>query len=440
MERLDPELRHVISVASRISTDLLHEGKLGGMTRDLASFLEDLNDLLVALEKKIEEQRLLHQVTTQANAGVVLDDILSHIYDSFRPLIPYDRIGLALLEENDTRLRARWCRSQTARIQLHGNYTARVKETSLGALIASGEPRILNDLVDYLAKHPQSESTRLIVAEGMRASLTCPLVVMGKTIGFLFFSSINSYSYQSVHVDTFVKISDHLSMIVEKGRLYENMQRANQRLEAEIKQRIRSESLLLTAQEELQAAYRELEKQASIDGLTGVSNRRTFNESLTREWSRSLRNHRPISLILIDVDEFKSYNDTYGHMAGDECLRTVASVLRQSVRRPSDLVARYGGEEFAVLLPETDLAGAGLLAEAMRRGVSREQITHQGSHVSDVLTISLGIASMIPAHGGDPASLIVSADRSLYNAKAAGRNCVMPCVVPSEQETAPAAV
>ncbi len=168
-----------------------------------------------------------------------------------------------------------------------------------------------------------------------------------------------------------------------------------------------------------------LEEFSNVDGLTQVSNRRRFDAYLEQEWRRLIREQLPISLILCDVDFFKAYNDTYGHQAGDECLRQVAEALEASVKRPADLVARYGGEEFAVILPNTDGRGAMQVAEEIRDRVRQRQIPHRQSTISAYVTLSFGIASVIPQLNIASAILVATADRSLYRAKAEGRDLIL---------------
>lgn len=163
---------------------------------------------------------------------------------------------------------------------------------------------------------------------------------------------------------------------------------------------------------------------SNMDGLTEVANRRNFDETLARAWRRAEREGGAVALVMIDIDQFKSYNDQYGHLAGDECLRRVAEVLRRTVKRPFDLVARYGGEEFAVLLPDTHGTGAEMVAEQMRAAVEALDIPHCRSSVCGVVTISCGVAVAAPATNSEPANLIAMADRRLYEAKHAGRNRV----------------
>jgi diguanylate cyclase (GGDEF)-like protein len=165
-----------------------------------------------------------------------------------------------------------------------------------------------------------------------------------------------------------------------------------------------------------------LENLSSLDGLTGIPNRRRFDEVARREWKQALRDRTPISLILIDIDAFKAFNDHYGHLGGDDCLKQVAAALSDAIRRPSDFLARYGGEEFVSLLPRTDEAGAVLVAEGMRRAVIDLGIPHARSTAGSRLTISLGVATCVPNLDRNLSGFINEADRALYRAKDAGRD------------------
>lgn len=167
-----------------------------------------------------------------------------------------------------------------------------------------------------------------------------------------------------------------------------------------------------------------LTKLATQDGLTGIPNRRSFDAALKREWGRLARTGQPLSVILLDVDHFKQFNDTYGHGEGDVCLKRVAKTIEAVAKRPADLAARYGGEEFVVLLPETDLEGLKITAEAIRAAVAGLRIPHAKSSAADHVTISLGGAQSAPSDGGDPHMLVEAADKQLYAAKKDGRNRV----------------
>ena len=169
----------------------------------------------------------------------------------------------------------------------------------------------------------------------------------------------------------------------------------------------------------LEQQNQELTALARVDALTQIANRRVFDEFLRTAWMS--RNQAPLTLILCDIDHFKLYNDTYGHQAGDDCLRLVAQALQKAVKRQPDLVARYGGEEFAVVLPNTALTGAKHVAQVIQTSVQELKIEHRLSTVSPYLTVSLGIATVTSTTGGSPQELIIAADRGLYQAKSEGR-------------------
>lgn len=178
-------------------------------------------------------------------------------------------------------------------------------------------------------------------------------------------------------------------------------------------------------EQKLLALHKELEALSFKDGLTGVANRRMFDSILDVEWTRARRNSQPLSLILIDIDYFKQYNDRYGHIQGDECLRRVGQALNSSATRARDLMARFGGEEFALVLPETDAAAARKVAERCRSLIFKEQIAHEASPVSQILTVSLGVGTIIPGHADEPLAFVEAVDKQLYQAKQGGRNRVM---------------
>ena len=161
---------------------------------------------------------------------------------------------------------------------------------------------------------------------------------------------------------------------------------------------------------------------ATKDGLTNIYNRRTFDETIVKEWQRCYREKQPLSLILCDLDYFKHYNDFYGHPAGDDCLKKVAQTLDNSITRLSDLLARFGGEEFAILLPNTDKNGAITIAKRIQIAIRLETIPHEKSVVSDIVSISIGIATMIPVLENSSHTLIEMADQALYQAKNQGRD------------------
>lgn len=180
---------------------------------------------------------------------------------------------------------------------------------------------------------------------------------------------------------------------------------------------------------QLKKSQSELQAQADTDQLTQLANRRAFDSGFKREWQRSVRENKLIALLVIDIDEFKLYNDTYGHLAGDQTLKKISLIIRKTARRSSDISARIGGEEFAVLLPDTDLEGARCVAEYLQQNISRSDINHP-IDVDKKLTVSIGISCCKPKQTQEgegpvfPAMLVKSADHAMYKAKDAGKNCI----------------
>jgi len=200
-----------------------------------------------------------------------------------------------------------------------------------------------------------------------------------------------------------------------------------------ISERKQMEQELIKNQVKLEESNKLLQKISTEDGLTLIPNRRFFDNFLHNEWKRATRNKYPISLVMIDIDFFKSYNDTYGHQLGDECLKKVAKAIKGALNRPTDIVSRYGGEEFVVVLPDTEERGALKISEEIRNKIEMLEIKHSGNKVSSYVTASLGVETMIPNEKlKDLKLLIERADKALYEAKNQGRNRIVVCKVTEE--------
>lgn len=205
-------------------------------------------------------------------------------------------------------------------------------------------------------------------------------------------------------------------------RLQLSLQEKNQLLEAQNDILVQEIKRRQQAEENLQAANEKLQKLVSLDSLTGIANRRHFDEYLQREWLRSAREKIPLSLIMCDIDYFKFYNDTYGHLAGDDCLKQVARTISSTVKRPADLVARYGGEELAVILPNTNFYGAMGVARNIQFNLKQLKIVHRSSPIGDYITLSMGVYTSVAIYQDSPYFLIEGADKALYEAKRQGRD------------------
>jgi len=217
----DPRITQYIEIAERLKRGDYDVDLPVSPIDDVGRLGQALQDLGNTLETSYRELQRLDEITSNINAGLLLDDILDNIYRDFRAIIPYNRIGFALIDNENrvTRVQSRWSKTDQPILKLLKGYSAPLAGSSLETIIETGQPRIINDLADYLEQKPESDSTRLIVAEGMRSSLTCPLIANGIPVGFIFFSSIQPNIYADVHIDIFKRIAGQLSVIVEKGRL-----------------------------------------------------------------------------------------------------------------------------------------------------------------------------------------------------------------------------
>jgi two-component system chemotaxis family response regulator WspR len=213
--------------------------------------------------------------------------------------------------------------------------------------------------------------------------------------------------------DYLVKLPDRLEML---ARIRYHSSAHISRL-----QRDQAFRFLRESQRQLAAANIELQRLAALDALTGIANRRRFDETMLLEWQRGQRERAPLSLLMCDIDFFKHFNDSYGHPAGDLCLKRAAAVLTEHLRRPADLVARYGGEEFAIILPDTDGAGAMTVARACVQTLQQLGIENREAEFG-VVTLSIGVATMVPAKPFTAEDLIAAADQAFYAAKRSGRN------------------
>lgn len=368
--------------------------------------LEEQMGLTQVLEHRVDERTgelsMIYGLIAYVNEAMTMEDVLDHIYTSLMRVVPYERIGLALVKGE--RLEAVWSRHGGESGEgISSGYSIALEGSRLEALLKSGKPRVISDLRRYLEDHPDSESTAMMIQSGFLSSLTCPLRSRGRGMGFLFFTSRRPDTYTQDHVRFLMLIADQLSLIIEKSALHDEQLR------------------LKTSLEE---ANIELESLARIDALTGLANRRELDAALDHEWRRAIRNRSPISFIMLDIDFFKAYNDSQGHLQGDECLRRIADCLRQGIRRANDFVARYGGEEFGIVLPECPKSSARAILESIRVDIEKLAIPHESSPIG-IVTVSGGCATAVPELGVRPEELVRIADRALYQAKAQGRNCVV---------------
>ncbi len=378
------------------SVPVLHPGD----DDPLAELGHELQRLADSLNQQEREIRHLFDVVEIVEQGVGVEDALNRIFDCFVGVIPYNRIGCAFLSEDRSQVAAYWARTELGPVQITAGYSQSLAGSSLQKVLETREPRIINDLEAYLAAKPDSDSTRRIVLEGGRASLTCPLVVDDRPIAFLFFTSRYRNAYREIHQATFQQIARQVSILIDKSRVYQQIIDRNHQLVAE---------------------GHKLRQVADRDALTDVLNRGAIMQAALREVERAGQMTRPIGFIMADIDHFKDVNDTLGHAAGDVALKEFTRRL-SGVLRQDDRLGRYGGEEFLIVVDRATPEQLGAMAERLRRVIADEPFALDGRMRS--ITASFGGAF---SPGGDMSveALIARADRALYEAKERGRNRVV---------------
>lgn len=345
-----------------------------------------------ALRLQTQQERSIGAIAQRIRQTLNLDEILNTMVEEVLQLLQCDRVLIFRLYPDGT--------GKVTTEAVKSGWPATLGETFPHECFPSecyenychGNPRAITDvardfvatcLVEYLQK------------VGVKSKLVVPILQHQMLWGLLIVHQCgNQRIWQKGEIDLLSSLATQAAIAIQQSQLYQQLELANQ----------------------------ELHRLVTVDGLTQVANRRRFDEYLLQEWRRLAREQAPLSLIMCDVDFFKLYNDTYGHQAGDECLIQVASAIEKSIKRPADLVARYGGEEFAVILPNTDAAGATCVAEEIRIAIKALEIPHCTSRVSDRVTISLGVATIVPFPAFSPEMLIDAADRALYQAKDRGRD------------------
>ena len=359
------------------------------------------------LKKSIEKERCLSQITQEMRGSLNIDEIINITLKGMQNFLQSERVVLYQLKMGKNH------QFIIQSIKNEGSFLPYIAWDKLyfqAHHLMEYNPEyisVINNITD--ANLPLNEK-ELFLQSGIKANLLIPIWSGTKD------DKLEDYELH--------KLS--LSKIWGVVCLHENRPRHWEEFEIEfVKQVVNQLGICLEQAllfQELQKANLELQRLASLDGLTQLANRRRFDEYFNQEWRRLIREQQPISLILCDIDCFKMFNDTYGHLLGDDCLKKVAGALRLAVGRPADLVARYGGEEFAVILPQTSLQGALYIAETIRSMIHDLEIIHVNSPVSPYVTLSMGIATIIPQNNISYNQLISAADNALYQSKREGRD------------------
>jgi diguanylate cyclase (GGDEF)-like protein len=347
------------------------------------------------VQHQSEAERIVAAVTQRIRQSLELDYILQTTADEVRQLFAVDRVVIYQFE-------ADWSGMVAVESVVTGCMSIlgfHVMDTCFQSTHADyyqqGNTRAIENIETANLSPCHVELLRSLQ---IRANLVVPILQQERLWGLLIAHQCSHIrQWQQSEVNLFSQLASQAAIAIQQSELYHQLQQANQ----------------------------ELQRLAASDGLTQVANRRCFDDKLNLEWQRLAREQAFLSLILCDVDCFKLYNDTHGHLAGDDALRNVATVISQTVKRPTDLVARYGGEEFAVILPNTDAEGAIAIARDIQTNINALLLPHPSSQVSQFITLSLGVSTIIPHSQSSPETLIAAADQGLYQAKAQGRNCVV---------------
>ncbi|HEY9737602.1 MAG TPA: diguanylate cyclase [Trichocoleus sp.] len=347
----------------------------------------------IALQKQANRERLMGEIAQRIRQSLDLDEILSTTVSEVRQFLHVDRVFLYRFEPD-------WS-GVVAFESVGGDWPPTLGQNLIDPCFAERcadrySQGYVHAMDDINAAGLSECYAQFLAALQVKANLVVP-ILQGKTLwGLLVAHQCGEpRHWEQFEITLLKQLSTQVAIAIQQASLYEKLTAANQ----------------------------ELQRLASLDGLTQVGNRRCFDDYLDREWRRALRDQTPLALILADIDFFKHYNDTYGHQAGDDCLCQVARALCRAAERPADLVARYGGEEFVVLLPNTCLASATHVADRLQAIISDLQLPHSSSPISAHITVSLGVTCIVPKLTDTPSDLITTADQALYLAKAAGRNC-----------------
>lgn len=405
-------VRHGGRTVAILDAESRHPGAFRGQLALLETVAEQVAGAIASARLFTEVRhraRLLEMVGEISRAALeagemepLLESVVHYLHRHF------PRITAAIHMVDPERGYTETARAGLPRVHVAGGTWWPLSEGVVGRSIRTGEPQLVMDVnadPDYIAVH-----------DAVVAELAVPIVFRGRTLGALGLESTGAEVFTAENVAAFRTFADQLAGAIHLAAMNRELERAN---------------------EQLREVNHRLERLSLTDALTEIANRRHFGGVLEQEWRRAQRAGLPLSLVMLDLDHFKAYNDAYGHPAGDRCLHTVAQTLRDSLRRAGDLAARYGGEEFVLLLPETDAHGVAQFAERLRTVVEELGIVHEHSPVAPCVTASLGVATVFPRDGVTPEMLVEEADRALYRAKHDGRNRVRQCIWVAPGHSAP---
>ena len=395
-----------------------HVKRTGIVMSMLAALVASLLSIIIAgmMTKRITTIAALtdHLATGDMNASIKVTskDEIGQLALAFNKMVVQLKASRTELRDSEEKYRSLVENSNVGVYRKTGNDNSFIEYANPALAKMFGFPSV-EELLQTSAIHfSNQESFKLLLEEiDQQGAVKDREIRLKKKDGTSVWCSVTSIKHFDEKRQVFL-IDSIVKDITERKIAEEALRQVHAELEIKVNERT----------QELRVLNEKLYRLSLEDGLTGIANRRCFDEFLQREWQRARREQLPLALIMIDVDLFKHYNDTYGHVSGDECLKRVAGVIKEVTKRATDLAARYGGEEFAIVLPNTDQANAVKLGNEILVGVRELGIRNATAVSSQIVTISLGIAVIIPSDITTPDSLIIAADQALYQAKNAGRN------------------
>ncbi len=357
--------------------------------------------LYAETKQRVGYLEILGEISRTALEGEDLDDLIERIARFVHERFGFALVAIVVADESGRFWKHRALVTEQP-LCIDKDHRWSVDAGVVGRAIRTGEPQLVLDV-----RHDPDYFPALVE---VASEYVVPIRFRQHVIGALNIESDRTEAFDPDTLRVLQMIGTQVAGAIHQARLNQQLSEARAELQSTNRQ--------------LQAVNAALQQLSLVDALTGVANRRRFDDSLDTEWRRSIRSREPIALLLVDVDSFKDYNDCYGHLRGDDCLRRVARELDAGVQRAGDLVARYGGEEFAIVLPGVDDAAARRLAEALRERVEALDIPHRRSATGPRITVSVGVGVAVATSAASPAGLIAAADQALYAAKAGGRNRV----------------
>jgi len=388
------------------------------LSQELEQKASELEERSNELQDAYHTLKVISEIGKQITAVLSLENIFTIMHQHITDLMDADLFGIGLYNSETDTIHYDYLVEDG--IRLHNVQIPMTRDNSFAVWCYRNRKEIMVNSDRGVLPEPVSKFSSSF-GSLMPAIMFHPLIVEDQIIGIITVQSRTCNVFSKQTLETLGTLSAYLSVAIQNAQ-------KSERLHLEIQQRE-------AAQQELYQLNQELSALSEMDGLTGIANRRRFDEFYQQEWSRAKRAKEPLSLLMIDIDYFKQYNDTYGHITGDEMIIRIASLISQNVKRTSDLVARYGGDEFIILLSNTDEHGALKVACSIRRTLSEAGIVHERSPLGGVATLSIGMSTCTPGPLLTTAAHIQSVDAALYEAKQAGRDRIVACSITEKRFT-----